>query len=347
MINPLKITQEQFDQRWDEMPESLRGLIYSPEHAEIIRHICENQHLSEEKTETVLGIVGSVITGFLHIQDLDHKMVTVLDLNPELAKTLASEINERVLNHFDKEIEAIFQPILTTGSKNKMVDGGGVNLIGIKIIDEEPKNDEKKIKISPDNSKISTESMVASSLSDNPFIIHEEKSAAPVQDKKSILKSISIPLGFFKKKTDAQIPMKPMKVQIESPARDERRVVNYSELRTSISPFENQSFINPIKNPLSNEAATTTLGRIISNDVTPVKTPASEEKPVILPEKAAPSSEVVLKQPEQTTKPVIQERMAVRPSLISDKPVTEGVGILGTIKKTQPKVEGNLIDLKG
>ncbi|MEK7651180.1 MAG: hypothetical protein AAB377_01475 [Patescibacteria group bacterium] len=282
MINPLKITQGQFDRRWDEMPESLRELLYSPEHAEIIRLICENHHLSEEKIETVLGVVGSIIAGFIHIQDLDHQIVVVLDLNPELAKTLALEINERVLVRFEKEIEDVFQPVLTTGGAKKKEKENN-NLTNVKIVDEDVPG--------------------PVSLSEKPFILHQEKSEAP-EEKKSSFKGFSMPFGFFKSKNQPTPAGKSTKVEIETSGdspKNEKRTVNYNELRTSLSPFEvEQNFINPVKN----------------EPVSALIVPIPEIKPV----PAAPEI-----------------------SPLSEEKKSE---IFGTIKKPQPKTEGNTIDLR-
>ena len=310
------------------LPKRIRDSLFSYSNAEVIFRSGRNNHLSDEKISLLSRVVGRVLMGFVHMEDFRKEIESELSIDDRIAGVLADELEGKIFYSVSSDISDVYEPI---------------NL----SLEKEVRNKEKsEISISDFSSGTEESIPITTQASESPFIIHEERSAAPVQDKKSILKSISIPLGFFKKKTDIQVPVKSAKVQIESPTRDEKRVVNYSELRTSISPFENQSFINPIKNPTSVEVSAVTPGQLISNDANPVKTPVSEEKPVILPEKAAPSSETVSKQSEWIAKPVIQEKMAVRPSLVPEKLITEGVGILGTIKKTQPKVEGNLIDLK-
>ncbi|MGC9611178.1 MAG: hypothetical protein ABSE68_03120 [Minisyncoccia bacterium] len=308
MVNPLKITQSQFDQRWDELPETLRELLYSPEHAEIIQHICENYHLSEEKMGTVLGLVGSIIMGFLHIQDLDHHIAIQLDLNAELSKSIASEIRERALKRFEDEIEKIFQPSLPSELEERKIEKDSLD---IDVIGKDFSGTNRIITIVPENEKKSEPVQGA------PFILHEEKKQETASERKSILKSVSIPLGFFKSRNQATPVLsssKPVRVGVEAPEKNEKRVVNYSELRTSLSPFDTgQSFLSVGDAPKEMPPAPIR----VSPPITPA-IPGPEKKPEALVASIQSTPIKVFKKPD----------------------------IMGTIKKPEPKIEGNTIDLR-
>lgn len=334
MINPLKITQGQFDKRWDELPEILRELLYSPEHAEIVQHVCENNHLSEDKTGTVLGIVGGVIMGFVHAQDLDHQISEHLDINTELARSIASDIKERVLKRFENEIEDAFQPSLPSETKG---DGEGETQEKIIEISESGSDSENApISIPIERTEATeTPAMGTAPIPNAPFILQEEKKPETAAGGKSIFKGFSIPLGFFKPKNSATRSDDSLRVKVETPIKNEKRTVNYSELRTSLSPFEGgQSFIN-IDKP--GDAGN---GTPVPIPVPPVQTKTTV--PVAAETQKIPGSAPVMRFNAKENVPI----PARPPFPLTDLPAPDNTeNIIGMIKKTQPKVDGNVIDL--
>ena len=124
---------------------------------------------------------------------------------------------------------------------------------------------------------------------------------------KAALRGFSIPLGFFKPKNRLSETGEPVRASIETHIKTEKRVVNYSELRTSLSPFgDADGFISPPKTG-----------------------------PVLSPSSAPGANEPA---PEAKTRPI--------PSGTSET-ATGAVGsIVGTIKKPEARVDGNTIDLK-
>ncbi len=157
-----------------------------------------------------------------------------------------------------------------------------------------------------------------------PFILQEEKpQPAPAEDRRSILKSISIPLGFFRPKSSATSQInRSIKAEVETPnqtPKSQARVVHYSELRTSFSPFDRTDFLEPSKQP-------------------------EEAKPKVSIQNSAP---VEIKD-ERGEKPA--PKITPMPAEVKSVPIAhneeEKVGILGTIKKNEPRMEGNTLDLR-
>ena len=324
------------------MPEMLRELLYSPEHAEIVRHICENNHLNDDKTGTVLGIVGGVIMGFVHVQDLDHQIARNLDINTELARSIASDVRERVLKRFENEIEDAFQPSLPSEMEENGEAGPQEKIIEITETSSESEGAPISIPIeSSETAKTpGTDTAPATSA---PFILHEEKKTETASGGRSIFRGFSIPLGFFKPKNPVMRSDDSPTVKIETPGKSEKRVVNYSELRTSLSPFEGQqSFIHPVRNsPPLGPSGAQSAGEI-SNGVNP-------STPAIFPaqtESAAPAMSMAAIPAVPEPAPIaMPETKTTAPNKIAPTQSPETGNILGMIKKTQPKVEGNTIDL--
>ncbi|TSA45141.1 hypothetical protein D4R51_02425 [bacterium] len=366
MINPLKITQNQFDKRWDELPEVLRELLYSPEHAEIIRYVCENNHLSEDKTGTVLGIVGGVIMGFVHVQDLDRQIAKHLDINVMLARSISSDIKERVLKRFENEVGDAFQPVLASELGEEQQGGIVRESVELDVIGAEHPEETKNIPISPVSPKPQGVPERTETILNTPFILHEEKKPeTAAEGRSSFFKSISVPLGFFKSKNQSAQTTKPIRVEVEAP-KSERRTVNYSELRTSLSPFENQSFIK--SESASSPIRDTSPDNLEEKkDIAPAILPETEKIPekTKLPDFVAEKPAETAIKPPQTTLTAPSATLYEKTTSANASPSSPSTdtkptksffgktggtpnepGILGTIKKNQPKIEGNTIDLK-
>ena len=253
--------------------------------------------------------------GFIHTEDFQKEIELGLSIDTRIAGVLANELKDKIFYSVDSDISDVYEPINLSLEKE----------VGIK--------EKSEISISDFSSSAEESIPIITQKSESPFILQEEKSVAPVENKKSILKSIGIPLGFFKKKDDIQAPPKPTRVEVEVPVKDEKRTVNYSELRTSISPFENPNFLNI---PVTPKVQKT------EDNIPKVET---NEPGLTEPEKSGPAPA-----PEIPKKPSILKmdgESNPAPLIINQNEAAPGdIKILGTIKKSQPRVEGNVIDLK-
>ena len=92
----LKISKQQALNRWDILPDNLKEALFSESNADILWLICEAQHIPEQKIYTIATIAGDVILGFLHSEDLAKEIRTTLNLNPEIANSIANEIDRKI-----------------------------------------------------------------------------------------------------------------------------------------------------------------------------------------------------------------------------------------------------------
>ena len=276
-----QITEKILNEKYDELPSVLRDALNSESNSNAIEEISREHNLNEDDQELVKIYTSYVLLGFLPPKDLFRELVVFYpDTEEKKVVEIVRDINRRVFSAVHKELGDLYQP-------NRMVT----------------ENKGKEIEISINDFSSGAEETVPIISSEKPFIIHQEKSQAP-EEKKSSFKGFSMPFGFFKSKNQPAPVGKSTRVEIETSGdspKNEKRTVNYNELRTSLSPFEvEQNFINPVKN----------------EPVSALIVPIPEIKPV----PAAPE---------------------IPP--LSEEKKNE---IFGTIKKPQPKTEGNTIDLR-
>lgn len=281
-----------------DIPQQIRQQLFS-EHADaVLAKIIRRADI--QNPSSVPGVLFRLLIKELPAHDFIETLSREGNLNLGKARSVALLIKEKIL---ETERRSLFR--------------WGIDISDIKVHDASPleelepgeiKKEEKNITvedIGKDKEGVDEEFVAVNPItsSEKPFILHEEKSPAP-EENKSSFKGFSMPFGFFKSKNQSAPAGKSTKVEIEtsgSSPKNEKRTVNYSELRTTLSPFEvEQNFINPVKNePVP----------------TPI-TPAPEIKPVsVVPE-------------------------------IPPLPEEKKNEIFGTIKKPQPKTEGNTIDLR-
>lgn len=286
-INPIRysdnLSMVTLIKKFNVLPKKLRDSLFSYRNAEIIFRAGRNNHLSDEKISLLSRIAGRVLMGFVHMEDFQKEIELGLSIDTRIASVLTKEMEDKIFYSVSSDISDVYEPFNLSSEKNK------------------DSNESAEIPISEFSSD--AEETIPVMSSESPFILHEEKSPAS-EEKKSSFRGFSMPFGFFKSKNQPAPVGKSTKVEIETSndsPKNEKRTVNYSELRTSLSPFDTeQGFINPVKN------------EPISAPIVPI--------PEIKPVPAAPE--------------------------IPPLPEEKRNEIFGTIKKSQPKTEGNIIDLK-
>jgi|GEM_PF-1263719 len=107
----IKITQQQAINRWDTLPENLKAAIFSDYNAEVLWHICENQHLTEDKIEIIATLAGNVLMGFVHPEDFGAEIREALNINPEIANSIAAEVDRKIFNQFKADLKKVYQPL--------------------------------------------------------------------------------------------------------------------------------------------------------------------------------------------------------------------------------------------
>ncbi len=111
----LTISQQQAGQRWDTITPQLREALFSDVDADFVWNLCQNEHLTEEKSYQVAEISGYVLLGFLHPEDLAGELVESVDLPAPLAKTISDQINSRIFAPLRVDIDKVYSPLSKLG----------------------------------------------------------------------------------------------------------------------------------------------------------------------------------------------------------------------------------------
>lgn len=93
------------------LPENLQDVFFSAQTAEIISRVGEQNHLPEEKVKRVAEAVGVVLLGFIHVEELAKEIQDRAQVTPELAKTLAASVENRILNSVRTDLEKAYAPV--------------------------------------------------------------------------------------------------------------------------------------------------------------------------------------------------------------------------------------------
>jgi hypothetical protein len=110
-----KITQAQSLERWDALPQILREALYSDVNSGFLWTTCEAEHIPDEKIYTVSGIVGYVLMGFLHPEDMAAEVAEALNIDRRIADSIATAINQRIFAPIRQDIDKVYGP---PGSEN-------------------------------------------------------------------------------------------------------------------------------------------------------------------------------------------------------------------------------------
>jgi len=92
------------------LPSELREIIVSETSSNIVWKAAENEHLTEEKIVVVSKLVGYVIMGFIHPEDLAGEIKNSLGIDARIAETIASSINVKIFQTIREELEQVYAP---------------------------------------------------------------------------------------------------------------------------------------------------------------------------------------------------------------------------------------------
>ena len=106
----ITITQQQALWRWDRIPEKLRGVLTSEVSSDFVWTVCGDQHLPEDKIRLVSKLVGYVISGFLHPEDLAREIKNQGGFSEPIAVAIADGLNKRIFVSIRSDIDSIFNP---------------------------------------------------------------------------------------------------------------------------------------------------------------------------------------------------------------------------------------------
>lgn len=242
----IQIPRRQVEDRLDLLPEKLKDIGFSPATVAALRVITEKEHLSYEKTGIVSELVGYVILGFLHAEDLGKEIRDVLGINQQIADSIAREIEKKIFAPIMNDLKKVYKPAaldsVAAGAGKISVDLPGPtppispeDIINLKSARPEVGADKKEISSeqagavsaeaelpSPGESPISLSELdesvkekgaVNGSSAEGPLIIHKEtrvRSASAANPARPSFGGLFNFLGRKEKKIEA-----PLRVEVE------------------------------------------------------------------------------------------------------------------------------------
>ncbi len=108
MIN---ITLQQAHKRFKTVSERLQDELYSVQTAEIVRSVCEENHLAGEKIGDVADATGLVFLGFIHPEDLAREITERIQIPKQVAEQIAGSLNTKLFNKMRSELDTIYAPV--------------------------------------------------------------------------------------------------------------------------------------------------------------------------------------------------------------------------------------------
>ncbi len=320
----IKISQNQALKRWGTLPDILKESIFSAYNAEILWRVCENQHLSEDKIDKVAVVTGDVLMGFLHPEDFAQEIHEALNINIEIAKAIAMEIDRKIFSPLKKELEKVYQPIvleseeLVLDLKKKMADFSfkviedevpQENKIDLKIVSasEKPKAEPITISfetpptesISPTEPIISIESAEKNEApkEQGPLIIHQEAGFKPLSGK---LKSLGGMFNFLRSKDESKKEDAPVKAELQFGGEFEAVEEKKEEYKPEIKIEEQEKIEKPILGKKENFVETNIGESLVENNKISeaIKVVNYAESPIIEHEGKIEENKIGEKKPE-------------------------------------------------
>ena len=247
----LKISQKQVLERRDTLPQNLREALSSEQNTDILWRVCEGQHLSEDKIRKVAVIAGDVILGFIHIEDLAKEIKVELNIAPEIANAITSEVNRKIFAPIRADLEKVYAPpIAEPRGLEADLRWQEAPVPPEHIIDLKPKAEEvMAVPLSPPPPAPPITQLPITELpetEEGPVIIHKEAEVSTLAPER---KSLGGLLGFLTRKKKEEIEPAVAQVKLGGEilpsaaptiAKTEPvkpRIVHYTELRKPVSPF--------------------------------------------------------------------------------------------------------------
>ncbi len=105
-----QISKQQFDTRWDALPEILREAMASETNSSVVWKTAESEHLSEEKISAVSRSTGYVLMGFIHPEDLANEIKDSTGIDSRIAAAIVEPINTKIFQPLRDELENLYAP---------------------------------------------------------------------------------------------------------------------------------------------------------------------------------------------------------------------------------------------
>lgn len=227
------ITEEAVEERFASLPDHIQTLLASEQPARLVTQIGKSHFLGREKVEGLQQIVTLILLGFVNLRDLKQELSEQLFLNYTNTVSLAKELEAEIFAPIRNELEQIYEPV-EAGSAEETPE---VPETAVPTPIEEPADGSFTIPVSEVTAP------------DAPLMLHSERSVASASVGQGKFGDLSKAFSFFRPKVQAAERLVAAAVEVPkaiSEKRDDKKVVHYTELRTSITPFgqPEDDFIN-------------------------------------------------------------------------------------------------------
>ncbi len=283
----LKISKQQLFQRWDVLPDNLREALFSETNADIFWRICQAEHISEEKISIGATIVGDVILGFLHVEDLAKELQLDLNINKEIASVIAREVDRKIFSLIRSDLEKIYSPVAldtvdlrkpenkgeeiklmekTGGEKSVSLETPKPQVPGSAIASESAATfDLKEDEASSFASAVAETMADKEAMEDKPAIIHKEEGIKPISKFKASFGGLfGIGKGTIKEEQKSEPKSVIAKVEMEIPEEAKKQFEEMEIARTEEPKFKIVHYTSA-----ENLRPTTYDLRPITNDLQP------------------------------------------------------------------------------
>ncbi len=92
----ITVTQEQAQKRFSVLPESLQDAIFSDQTSEIVAAVSAENHLGDERADKLSLLVGWVLLGFLHLEDLAHEIQEQLSVPAQTGVAVSNSLTAKI-----------------------------------------------------------------------------------------------------------------------------------------------------------------------------------------------------------------------------------------------------------
>jgi len=92
------LTEQKISEKYNGLPQNLKDVVSSADTSVIIGNIATKYRLDEEKTATLIQLVGLVILGFVSFEDMKEEMKETIDISPQFIPLVADEIRQKIFS---------------------------------------------------------------------------------------------------------------------------------------------------------------------------------------------------------------------------------------------------------
>lgn len=107
----ISISHKQAQLRLKTLPEEIKSTIFSDDGLDITRSIGEKHGLSEQKIYDLDYLIGYVLLGFIHQEDLVKEVESFLKIPKEKADNISKDVQEKIFSPLSNSLSNIYRPL--------------------------------------------------------------------------------------------------------------------------------------------------------------------------------------------------------------------------------------------